>query len=246
MRFRCIYWLKLIVFLHLEHNVVVAGSTAAFTAPPPLLSQQQQQQSSSKSSFPKRPTHHSTSCYRTLDRRKGAWRGSGVCSGSSVFFADADFHQGRRLRPLTGGANSREAADKLTSCSLSAQRLIHNAWGMVSLPAVKTLSLHASRLLKGAAIADRIILCGNVPCFVLSAAPAPDLAEAVRLLHVQQSDDIDMSNSNNTSNSTHTYCIKNVDCLLLMKEKKTMIMTAKMMNLAVLGRIVPVEMSFCI
>lgn len=50
--------------------------------------------------------------------------------------------------------------------------LLRNAWGVVSLPAVKTLSLQASRLLKGAAIAERIKICG-VSCFILSKKPCP-------------------------------------------------------------------------
>ena len=44
--------------------------------------------------------------------------------------------------------------------------LIKKAWGVISFPAVKTLSLHASRILKGAAIAERIIIA-DVPCIVL-------------------------------------------------------------------------------
>ena len=43
---------------------------------------------------------------------------------------------------------------------------------MVSLPAIKQLSLKASRLLKGAAVADRITIAG-VPCFILSRDPSP-------------------------------------------------------------------------
>jgi acetyl esterase/lipase len=50
---------------------------------------------------------------------------------------------------------------------------------MVSLPAIKTLVLQASRLLKGAAVADRFEIAG-VPCFVLSTAPAPELAAALK------------------------------------------------------------------
>jgi acetyl esterase/lipase len=68
---------------------------------------------------------------------------------------------------------------EVTSSSRSAQRLIKEAWGMVSLPSVKNLSLQASRLLKGAAVADRIEICG-VPCFILSREPAPELAAAIK------------------------------------------------------------------
>lgn len=50
---------------------------------------------------------------------------------------------------------------------------------MVSLPAIKTLMLQASRLLKGASVADRISFCG-VPCFILSKDPAPELATALK------------------------------------------------------------------
>jgi epsilon-lactone hydrolase len=46
---------------------------------------------------------------------------------------------------------------------------------MVSLPAIKTLMLHSSRLLKGASVADRLDILG-IPCFVLSRDPAPELA----------------------------------------------------------------------
>jgi epsilon-lactone hydrolase len=77
------------------------------------------------------------------------------------------------------GAN-RKAAE-VTSSSLTAGALIQNAWGMVSLPAIKTLSLRASRLLKGASVAERIEISG-VPCFVLSADPAPELAATVNLV----------------------------------------------------------------
>lgn len=63
--------------------------------------------------------------------------------------------------------------------SSSSQDLIKYAWGMVSLPAIKQLSLKASRVLKGAAIAERIEIAG-VPCFILSRRPFPDLAASVR------------------------------------------------------------------
>ncbi len=56
--------------------------------------------------------------------------------------------------------------------STESSDLLRNAWGVVSLPAVKTLSLQASRLLKGAAVAERINICG-VSCFILSKKPFP-------------------------------------------------------------------------
>jgi acetyl esterase/lipase len=74
------------------------------------------------------------------------------------------------------GASRR--ANEVTSSAKSARDLIQNAWGMVSLPGIKQLSLQASRLLKGAAVADRIEIAG-VQCFVLSADPSPELAAAV-------------------------------------------------------------------
>jgi acetyl esterase/lipase len=74
------------------------------------------------------------------------------------------------------GASKRVVA--ITSSSQAAGDLIRNAWGMVSLTAVKNLSLHASRFLKGASVADRIEICG-VPCFVLSKDPAPELATSI-------------------------------------------------------------------
>lgn len=74
---------------------------------------------------------------------------------------------------------ARDRVVEVTSSSRSAQSLIKQAWGMVSLPSVKNLSLQASRLLKGAAVADRIEICG-VSCFVLSRDPAPELAAAIK------------------------------------------------------------------
>ena len=56
---------------------------------------------------------------------------------------------------------------EMLSSDKGSSDLMQNAWGIVSLPAVKAISLQASRLLKGAAIAERIVICG-VPCFVLS------------------------------------------------------------------------------
>lgn len=64
---------------------------------------------------------------------------------------------------------SKRASEAVSSSSFD---LIQYAWGMVSLPAIKQLSLQASRLFKGAAIAERITIAG-VPCFVLSRDPSP-------------------------------------------------------------------------
>lgn len=64
---------------------------------------------------------------------------------------------------------SRRASEAVSSSSFD---LIQYTWGMVSLPAIKQLSLQASRLLKGAAIAERVVIAG-VPCFVLSRNPSP-------------------------------------------------------------------------
>ncbi len=49
-------------------------------------------------------------------------------------------------------------------------KIMQDSWGLISMPYVKTFSLQASRLLKGAAIAERIHISG-VPCFVLSKEP---------------------------------------------------------------------------
>jgi hypothetical protein len=76
-----------------------------------------------------------------------------------------------------------KSAEVLSSSTGS--ELIQNTWGMVSLPAVKTLSLQASRLLKGAAIAERIKICG-VPCFILSKDPCPALSTAIKRYRRQQ------------------------------------------------------------
>jgi acetyl esterase/lipase len=58
--------------------------------------------------------------------------------------------------------------------------------GMVSLPAIKSLMLQASRLIKGASVADRINICG-VSCFVLSRGSAPELAAAINRQYKSQS-----------------------------------------------------------
>jgi hypothetical protein len=63
--------------------------------------------------------------------------------------------------------------------------VIQNAWGIVSLRGVKTASLEATRILKGAAIAGRIEICG-VSCFVLSREPFPALSSALRRFYRQQ------------------------------------------------------------
>ncbi len=77
---------------------------------------------------------------------------------------------------------ARRRAEEATSSSERARYLIQHAWGMVSLPALKTISLQASKFLKGASVADRIEVAG-VPCFVLSRDPAPELAAAIRRYH---------------------------------------------------------------
>jgi hypothetical protein len=48
----------------------------------------------------------------------------------------------------------------------------------VSLPALKTLMLQASRLMKGASVADRLTICG-VTCMILSKDPVPELAASL-------------------------------------------------------------------
>ena len=74
---------------------------------------------------------------------------------------------------LTGP--SRRASEVVSSSSLA---LIQYAWGMVSMPAIKQLSLNASRILKGAAIAERVTIAG-FPCFILSRDSSPGKNEIV-------------------------------------------------------------------
>jgi len=78
---------------------------------------------------------------------------------------------------------SGKSAEMVSESESSA--LIRNAWGVVSLPAVKTMSLQASRLLKGAAIAERIMICG-VPCFILSKDVCPILSTAIKTYRRKQ------------------------------------------------------------
>lgn len=77
---------------------------------------------------------------------------------------------------LTGAGTK---AVEVTSSSKSARQLLEKAWGMVSLPAIKSLSLTASRLAKGAAVADRILI-GNISCYILSREPVPELAASLK------------------------------------------------------------------
>ena len=77
------------------------------------------------------------------------------------------------------------AAKSSQSVATLSSSVIQNAWGMVSLPAIKAVSLEATRILKGAAIADRLEICG-VSCFVLSREPCPALASALRRYRRQQ------------------------------------------------------------
>jgi hypothetical protein len=53
------------------------------------------------------------------------------------------------------------AAASASALANSPSSVIQNAWGMVSFPAVKKASLEATRILKGAAIADRVEICGG-------------------------------------------------------------------------------------
>lgn len=53
------------------------------------------------------------------------------------------------------------AAKSASSLANAPSSVIQDAWGLVSLPAVKKASLEATRILKGAAIADRIEICGG-------------------------------------------------------------------------------------
>ena len=85
------------------------------------------------------------------------WKTSIIAAGAASFYS------------LTGG---NKMASEVTSCSRSARQLIQNAWGMVSLPSIKTLSLQVSKILKGAAVADRIVIAGVSCCTYLLQVPA--------------------------------------------------------------------------
>lgn len=76
-------------------------------------------------------------------------------------------------------------SDQVVSSNESSSDVIQKAWGMVSLSAIKQLSLQASKIIKGAAIAERVNIA-NVPCFVLSRHPFPALSAALKRYRRQQ------------------------------------------------------------
>jgi len=82
---------------------------------------------------------------------------------------------------IGANATSSKAFEVLQSPSSG---FIKRAWGMISLPFVKRLSLEVSKFLKGAAIADRIIISG-VPCFIICRHPYPVLSTALKRFHRQ-------------------------------------------------------------
>lgn len=100
--------------------------------------------------------------------------GVGVhCTKDNAFFLPLVAGAAASFYAITGARTPTVVDDE------SSRDLIRHAWGMVSFPVLKDLMLQASRLIKGASVADRIILCG-VPCFVLSKDPAPELAAVLQ------------------------------------------------------------------
>lgn len=117
------------------------------------------------------------------------------------------------LIPVTAAAASyyafvdaSESSEKALS-GQSSDNLIRHAWGMVSFPVVKNISLQASRLLKGAAIAERITL-GGVSCFILSKNPCPTLSLMIKRSHRQEKR---RSLGTIPENSTSIRCMKTVN-----------------------------------
>ena len=80
---------------------------------------------------------------------------------------------------LTGADDDATESEPLPSYF---RDLIQKSWSLVSKPALKNFSLRASRLLKGASVADRIEIAG-VPCFIISKHPCPELAAAIQRFH---------------------------------------------------------------
>lgn len=79
---------------------------------------------------------------------------------------------------LTGADATSVKAQEAISSPLSSD-IICRSWKLVGLPAIKRVSLEVSKLLKGAAIADRVTLAG-VPCFVISSNPCDSLSAALK------------------------------------------------------------------
>jgi len=81
---------------------------------------------------------------------------------------------------LTGADNDNENSPQALPCYF--RDLIQKSWSIVSKPALKNFSLRASRLLKGASVADRIEIAG-VPCYIIAKHPCPELAAAIQRFH---------------------------------------------------------------
>ena len=63
---------------------------------------------------------------------------------------------------------------------------IKRAWGMVTLPPIKWLSLEASRLLKGIELVERVVI-GGTPCLLMSHSPQPVISAAIDRTRRQKS-----------------------------------------------------------
>lgn len=93
--------------------------------------------------------------------------------------AEASFHSLTGAHDSSNGTYDRNSAQFMPSYF---SELIQNSWGLVSRPSIKNFSLQCSRLLKGASVADRIDIA-EIPCFVISRHPCPELAAAIQRYH---------------------------------------------------------------
>ncbi len=62
---------------------------------------------------------------------------------------------------------------------------IKRAWGMVTIPPIKWLSVEASKIMKGVSLIERVFVAG-VPCLIISQSPQPGILAAINRVRRQQ------------------------------------------------------------
>uniref|UniRef100_A0A7S2NSI6 Alpha/beta hydrolase fold-3 domain-containing protein n=1 Tax=Leptocylindrus danicus TaxID=163516 RepID=A0A7S2NSI6_9STRA len=131
-------------------------------------------------------TAGTTVTYINVNRTFGLWVPVAALTASYYAVAGAEVTSSRAAQVV-----SKPGAD-----------FIELAWGMVSHPVIKQCSLHYSRILKGAAVAEKIQLCG-VNCFVISKKPFPELTSALERYRQRQAQKKQTFNDDETKQCEH-------------------------------------------